>query len=146
MSASPQKADIVERAVISTLCQKRAFTDEDQNLERLRNTHHSNLNDPGLNHRHKPTQPDVRAKLAANQLALPQRNMQSFSTPRWQHRITIQLEKHPFCHRSEIKPLPEARNIATITTTTFGERAMLETPILFLIAFLVICAVVWWFW
>jgi len=54
--------------------------------------------------------------------------------------------KHPFCHRSEIKLLPEARNIATITTTTFGERAMLETPILFLIAFLVTCAVVWWFW
>jgi hypothetical protein len=43
--------------------------------------------------------------------------------------------KHPFCHRSEIKLLPEARNIATITTTTFGERAMLETPILILILF-----------
>jgi hypothetical protein len=27
-----------------------------------------------------------------------------------------------------------------------SERAMLETPILFLIAFLVLCAVVWWFW
>src|SRR6516225_3649808 len=49
-----------------------------------------------LNHRHKLTQPDVGAKLAANQLALPRRNMQSFSTPRWQHRITIQLENIPF--------------------------------------------------
>jgi len=75
---------------------KRTFTDEDQNPERLRNNHHSNLNDSRLNHRHKLTQPDVGAKLAANQLALPRRNMRSFSTPRWQHRITIQPENIPF--------------------------------------------------
>jgi hypothetical protein len=51
-----------------------------------------------------------------------------------------------FRHHIEIK-LPRAiGNTAMAARLPLSERAMLETPILFLIAFLVLCAVVWWFW
>jgi hypothetical protein len=52
------------------------------------------------------------------------------------------------CRRSEIKLLPGLRSLDQRTPRVLlcNGAAMIETPILFLIGFMLLCVVVWWFW